>query len=429
MRARLVLSAAVPLAAALVVVAVAVALIFAAGLVHDLDRQTRVETDALVALVATDQVPATLPVPPGSPLLAQVVARDGTVLAATPSASRLQPLSTAGRARVGTDEQGAYAGTALRVRVQPAVLAGRPVSVVVAAPLADVRQALRALRLVLLLVVPVLVVLVTALIWRVAGLALRPVERLRVAAAQLARAPGGPVAELPTVGGQDEVGRLADTLQALLTDVRALVVQQRAFVADAAHELRSPLASLAVQLDVARAHPGSVTVTGLVAELGPEVDRLQRLVDALLALARLEAADPARRELLDLRELAGADGDPAPVLVNREALLRLVANLRDNAARHAGTVVLTTSVCDGDAVLDVDDDGPGIPAADRTRVLDRWVRLDDARTSTAGGSGLGLAIVRETARAHGGAVEVLDSPLGGARVRVRLPAPPADGRG
>ncbi len=425
-RARLVLSAAVPTAVALVVAAVAVAVVFAGGLSRDLDRQTQTESRSLVALCAGDELPGTLPLPLGSPLLAQVIAADGTVLAATPSASRLQPLSTGGRAGVRTDEQGAYAGTALRVRTEPAVLRGRPVSVVVAAPLGDVRRALHALRVVLLLVVPVLVAAVTALTWAVAGLALRPVERLRAATEELVASPLDP-STLPEVGGDDEVARLARTLGSLLGAVRTLVARQRSFVADAAHELRSPLASLTVQLDVARAHPGSVSVPELVADLAPEVARLERLVADLLSLARLEAADPGARERLDLRELAGAEGQPAPVVADRAALERAVTNLRDNAARHASTVRLTTSVVGRAAVLDVDDDGPGIAPADRARVLERWVRLDDARSRAddgVGGTGLGLAIVAETARAHGGDVQVLDSPLGGARLRLRLPVAP-----
>ncbi len=422
-RARLVLSAAVPTAVALVVVAVAVAVVFSWSLSRDLDRQTQAESRSLVALCAADGLPGTLPLPLGSALLAQVVGEDGRVVAATPSASPLQPLSTGGRAGVRTDEQGAYAGIALRVRTEPAVLRGRPVTVVVAAPLGDVRRALHALRLVLLLVVPVLVAAVTALTWRVAGLALRPVERLRAAAEVLVTSPLAPAA-LPEVGGDDEVARLANTLTSLLGAVRTLVGRQRSFVADAAHELRSPLASLTVQLDVARAHPGSVSVPELVADLAPEVARLERLVEDLLSLARLEAADPAARERLDLRELAGAEGQPAPVVADRAALERAVTNLRDNAVRHARTVRLTTSVLGGAAVLDVDDDGPGIALADRSRVLQRWVRLDDARSRPdggTGGTGLGLAIVAETAHAHGGDVQVLDSPLGGARLRLRLP--------
>ncbi len=361
-----------------------------------------------------------LPLPSGSPLLAQVVAADGTVLAASPAASRVQPLSTATGDRVTTDEQGAYAATPLRVRLRSAVLDGRPVQVVVAAPLGEVRRALRALRLVLLVVVPVLVALGTWLTWVVAGFALRPVERLRAAAADLARSPGRDLT-LPVPPGQDELARLGATLSGLLASVGALVAAQERFVADAAHELRSPLASLSVQLDVARAHPSSVSVDELVAELSPEVDRLQRLVADLLALARPGAADPARRVRLDLRQLAGAAGKPCPVLGDPAALQRLVANLRDNAARHGTRVEVRTCVLDGAAVLDVDDDGPGVPLEDRSRVLERWVRLDGARSSADGGSGLGLAIVAETARAHGGSVQVLDSPLGGARVRVRLP--------
>lgn len=419
-RARLTLSVAVPAALALVVAAVAVAVVFSAGLVRDLDRETRTVADTVAGLAAADQLPATLPLPAGSALAAQVLAGDGTVIAASPSASRVQPLATRTRGGVATDEQGGYAGAPLRVRVQPAVLRGQPVTVVVAAPLRDVRRALQALRLVLLLVVPTLVAVVAGLSWRVAGAALRPVERLRTAAAALALDPESP-GGLPAVRTDDEVGRLARTLDDLLAAVRSLLAQQRSFVADAAHELRSPLASLAVQLDVAREHPGTTSVAALVADLAPEVERLQRLVADLLVLARLEGAGRPPAQPLDLREVAGADGDPAPVAGSRAALERMVANLRSNAQRHAGTVRLTTSVLDGSVLLDVDDDGPGIAPADRARVLDRWVRLDDARARDAGGTGLGLAIVRATARAHGGDVELLDSPLGGTRVRVRLP--------
>lgn len=419
-RTRLTLSVTVPAALALVAVAVAVAVVFSAGLVRDLDRETRAVADTVAGLAAADQLPSTLPLPAGSSLAAQVLGSDGSVIAASPSASRVQPLATGSSSSVGTDEQGAYAGTPLRVRVQPAVLRGQPVTVVVAAPLRDVRRALQALRLVLLLVVPMLVAVVAWLSWRVAGAALRPVERLRTAAAALALDPESP-GGLPDVRTDDEVGRLARTLAELLTAVRSLVAQQRSFVADAAHELRSPLASLAVQLDVARAHPATTSVPALVADLAPEVERLQRLVADLLVLARLESAGRAQGEPLDLREVAAADGEPAPVTGDRAALERMVANLRSNAQRHAASVRLTTSVRDGCVLLDVDDDGPGIPAGDRARVLDRWVRLDDARARDAGGTGLGLAIVRATARAHGGDVEVLDSPLGGTRVRVRLP--------
>lgn len=424
LRARLVLSAAVPLAIALVVATVAVAAVFAAGRVRDLDTQTRVAADTLTALVATGQLPSTLPLPAGSPLIAQVLAADGSVAAASPSASRVQPLVSPNHAAgrdVVTDEEGSYAGVPLRIRVQAATLDGKPVRVVVAAPLGDVRRALHALRIVLLVVVPFLVLATTWLVYLVAGLALRPVEQLRTAAEVMARDPAGAPSALPVRAGDDEIARLARTLNALLGSLQALVAQQQAFVADAAHELRSPLAGLRVQLEVAQAHPGLIVLPELLDELGQDVARLGRLVDDLLALARMESGQPLGLVPVELRDLAGATGTPVEVLGDPASLRRLVDNLRSNAERHATRVVVTTSQDGTDAVLDVDDDGPGIAATDRERVFDRWVRLDASRARVDGGTGLGLALVREIARRHGGDVVVLDSPFGGARLRVRIP--------
>ncbi|MCW2499111.1 MAG: hypothetical protein JWN87_787, partial [Frankiales bacterium] len=231
----------------------------------------------------------------------------------------------------------------------------------------------------------------------------------------------GRAAALPVAGGDDEVARLGHTLNDLLSALRQLVARQQGFVADAAHELRSPVASMRVQLDVARAHPGTVDLPALLLDLGQEVDRLSALTDDLLALARAEDRPRGPAHEVDLRSLAGAEGESAPVLGDPVALARLVDNLLTNARRY-GTDVRVTTGCDGgQAVLDVDDNGPGIAVADRDRVFDRWVRLDSSRARVAGGAGLGLALVREIARAHGGDVRVEDSPLGGARLRVILP--------
>ena len=430
MRTRIVVSAALPLGVALVIGTVAVAAVFSAGRVHDLDTQTRVESDALGALVGNGQLPSTLPVPAGSTLLAQVLDPDGQVLAATQSASRVQPLtSDAGPAGgVLTDERGSYAGVPLRIRLTPVTVDGRTVQVVVAAPLGDVRRALQALRLVLLLVVPLLVLGATAIVWAVTGLVLRPVERLRTAAQAQATDPAGAsVMALPVPPGDDEIARLGRTLNDLLDALRRLVAQQRTFVADAAHELRSPVASLRVQLEVAQTHPDLVDLSVLLGELLQDTERLGALADDLLLLARTERQEARGRQPVDLREIALATGQSAIVLGDGELLRRLVDNLVGNARRHASTVQVTTSVERGRAVLDVDDDGPGIAVADRERVFDRWVRLDTSRSRPGGGAGLGLALVREIARSHGGEVAVGDSPLGGARLRVTLPlaGPPA----
>jgi signal transduction histidine kinase len=228
----------------------------------------------------------------------------------------------------------------------------------------------------------------------------------------------------------------------MLDRLEAARTRQRAFVADAAHELRSPIASLRTQLDVA-AHLGEAPVA---ADLSVDVDRLGRLVDDLLLLARADEADPnlRSREGVELSavlaQVATAYGaarvpvrvstkdSPQWTVGDRAALRRVVDNLVANAVRHAGaSVTLAVGRAGDTVVLTVADDGPGIPEADRRRVFDRFTRLDDARTRDEGGAGLGLAIVAELVRLHGGTVTLGDA-APGLLVAVTLPAgdPPSD---
>jgi signal transduction histidine kinase len=302
------------------------------------------------------------------------------------------------------------------------------VSIVVAAPLADVQGALRALKIVLLVVLPILVLGIGALEWAVIGFTLRPVDRLRAAAGRLAAdATAAPnrrpdqAAVLPVGPGDDEITRLATTLNRFLSRLQLSMNQQRDFIADAAHELRSPLASMRVQLDVAQTHPQLLDADQLAAELSAELDRLTRLTDDLLLLGRLDSGAPGPFENIDLSEIAGTIQPPVMVTGNRDALLRLVRNLTANAREHSDNVRTTVATAGRFAVLDVDDDGPGIPAEDRNRVFERWTRLDTARDRSSGGYGLGLAIARDIAVAHGGRMAISDSPLGGTRVEVLLP--------
>jgi signal transduction histidine kinase len=225
----------------------------------------------------------------------------------------------------------------------------------------------------------------------------------------------------------DEIRALAVTLNDMLDRLAAARGRQRAFVADSAHELRSPLASLRTQLEVAqRLGEGGELATDLLAD----VTRLAALVEDLLLLARAgsDARPPSRRESLDVRALLVAtasryadarvpvsvSGGPAVYAsVNAEELARVVANLVDNAMRHArSSVVLAVRAEGGRAVLTVVDDGPGIPAGERERVFERFARLDDARDRDAGGTGLGLAIVRELLRRSGGSISLEDNPDG-----------------
>jgi signal transduction histidine kinase len=294
----------------------------------------------------------------------------------------------------------------------------------------------------LLVAVPLVVALVAATTWIVVGRALRPVERMRrqvdeVTATRLDR-------RLAEAGSADEIGRLATTMNRMLDRLDESQTAQRRFVSDASHELRSPLASLRQFAEVARAHPDRVDADDLSEAILDEGARLERLVDGMLTLARAdEGVLSAERCAVDLDDIvlaevrrlrtstnttvdASAVG-PARVLGDPGLLSGLVRNLADNAARHAAGVVRVELDGDGSTVLlAVEDDGDGVATADRERVFDRFVRLDDARARESGGSGLGLAIVREIVVAHGGSVEVTSARLGGARLEVRLPAASGD---
>ena len=197
----------VPLVVALCIGTVAVVLLFSAGRIRSVDRQTRTEAATLAALAQTGQLPSPLPVPAGSPLLAQVIDANGTVLAATASASLVLPLvahPSMSAANDDTDHDNPFGAAVLRMRVQPVTVAGQPAVIVVAAPLADVQSALRSLETVVFVVIPILTVLVGLLEWVIIGLTLRPVERLRVAAAGLATETRSPAARGTSVDRRDD---------------------------------------------------------------------------------------------------------------------------------------------------------------------------------------------------------------------------------
>lgn len=286
--------------------------------------------------------------------------------------------------------------------------------------------------------VPLLIGLMALSTWLVAGRALAPVERMRrqvdeISAASLDRRVADP-------GRADEIGRLAATMNRMLDRLEQSQHAQRQFISDASHELKSPLASLRQYADVAQTHPERVGTADLSRVVLDEGGRLERLVQGMLVLARADehSLETSRQEVdlddLVLRQMRRLHGSThlkvdaskvgAARIRGNEALLeQVVRNLVDNAARHASAwVSLSLSMDDNEAVLAVDDDGPGVPGAERERVFERFVRLDEARTRDAGGSGLGLSIVREIVHVHGGTIRISDGPLGGARFEVRLPA-------
>jgi len=281
--------------------------------------------------------------------------------------------------------------------------------------------------------VPVLTGLVALVTWLVVGRALRPVEGIRSRVAQIGA--GDLHQRVPDPGTGDEVGRLAATMNRMLDRLQRSSDRQRRFVSDASHELRSPLASLRTQLEVALAHPEGADWPGVAGGVLEEGVRLERLVDDLLALARAdEGVVLAHTEELDLGEImveeAGrvegleveADVAAARLRGDPLALRRVVRNLLDNARRHASSRIVLRVALEGDEVLAVvEDDGTGIPEAEREQVFERFARLGEARDRDAGGTGLGLAVVREIVEAHGGTVVAEQGEEGGARLVVRLP--------
>jgi signal transduction histidine kinase len=277
--------------------------------------------------------------------------------------------------------------------------------------------------------VPLLLLAVGCGLWWVTGRALAPVEAIRrevesIGAEELHR-------RVPEPAVRDEVGRLAVTMNAMLERLDAANRRQEQFVADAAHELRSPLASLRVQLEVAEAGDDMLA----------EVARLQALSENLLLLARSSERPTDGHRAIDLDDVVFGEVLRAKQMLNgqltidtshvsagavrgsEEALARVVRNLLDNAARHARSrVAVSLSEERGTVRLTVTDDGEGIPEESRDAVFERFVRLDAGRATSAGGAGLGLAIVRSVVEAHGGRVMVDGMSEGGARLVVELPS-------
>ena len=287
----------------------------------------------------------------------------------------------------------------------------------------------------LLLIAPFM----AAAAWWLTALALRPLQRVAEGVRQRDEQSLQP---LPEAGLPDEVAPLVAALNALLQRLGQSLDTQRAFVADAAHELRSPLTALKLQLQMLRRAGSDADRSQAIDSLGAGIERAARLVEQLLALARTEpGADAAALQGLDLSELVrGAVADTVPLALARgtqfelfadepvridgdpTALTAMVRNLADNAVRYCppgARIELRVTQADGAATLTVDDSGPGIPMAERERVFDRFYRRAPGDEP---GTGLGLAIVRSVAQRHGATVALDDSPLGGLRVTLRFGA-------
>lgn len=331
---------------------------------------------------------------------------------------------------------------AARVFTHAVEAPGGRYDVVAAASLEPVRDGVDAVQNGLVVAFPLLVGMVGLLSWVLAGRALRPVESIRV---QVEAISGTTLdRRVPVPGSGDEVARLATTMNAMLDRLEDASSRQQRFVADASHELRSPVAAIRTELEVAlrTAAPDGWPV---VAErLLAEEARLEAVIADLLLLASLdEGAAGAEHTSVDLAEVIAEESrrassatdasvafDGASSVVvrgSRVQLHRAIANLLGNAVRHARRDVrISVHVRDGRVRVLVDDDGHGIPEADRERVFERFTRLDEHRSrgGDGGGAGLGLSIVQRIVQLHGGTATIDTAPLGGARVVLDLPAEP-----
>ncbi|MFC3995961.1 sensor histidine kinase [Nocardiopsis sediminis] len=288
-----------------------------------------------------------------------------------------------------------------------------------------------------------LVAVAALLTWVGVGRTLRPVERIRADLERFSASEPGHRLRVPESG--DELADLARTGNETLDRLEGALARQRSFVSDASHELRNPIAGLRTRLEVELDDPTGGDPRGALAAVLADVERLQRIVGDLLELARIDADVATEWRPVDLGVLAadeaarptegieaGVDAEAGVVARgNRLRLARLLDNLLANARRHARSrITVVVRSREGEAVLEVHDDGNGIAPGDRERVFERFARLEESRERDPGGSGLGLAICREIAVAHGGTLTAGESPaLGGALMTLTLPSAPGRDRG
>ncbi len=446
LRARLTLATSAGLALALALAAVLLVSALHASLIRALDLSARQGAVEVAALLDQGRLPSPVPVAPGT-LTIQVLDATGRITNISPGADRLVPMLPPAQARAaartgqGRTLAGPPLGLPSLLRVVAVGAAGHHV-VVAAISYTQASDSLATLARVLAIGTPLLFGLLALATWLLTGYTLRPIAALRRGAAEVTGT-GVPRA-LPVPPARDEVRLLAVTLNDMLARLAEAQQRQRDLVSDTAHELRSPIASIRAQLEVALDHPDGLDWTETARDVHADTLRLARLTEDLLLLARLDG-QPLRRKPTDLaavcesvaaryatarvpvRTEAVDPGERCVVAGDQDALARLLVNLLDNAVRHAASRVCVSVRADGGwAVLTVTDDGPGIPAQDAERAFGRFARLDDAR-SRAGekgaaeeGAGLGLAIVKSTAEAHGGSVSLADA-RPGLRALVRLP--------
>jgi signal transduction histidine kinase len=407
------------------------------SLTTTIDEALMQRADDLTALVTSDgDLEDTFPAGAGEGF-AQLVTADGTVLASTPNLNDADalpveiPVEDSDLIRTISSLEGD--DDSFRVLTRPME---EEAFLHIGAEFDVVAEAAESLIGLLAVVLPLLILASAGLIWWLVGKTLSPVEEIRSEVAEIK--PNQLHRRVPEPGTGDEVDRLAVTMNEMLSRLQSSIERQKRFVADASHELRSPLTRIRTALELEGCMGNPVTA-GDEQDLLEDVIEMQRLVEDLLYLARADegAAEPVLQALdlddlviteaerirasnrveVDLAGVSGAHVNADPV-----QLRRAVRNVLENAQRHARQQIAVSLIEQaGEALLTVADDGPGIPESDSERIFERFTRLDESRTAETGGSGLGLAIARQIVHSHGGSLRLASSETAGANFELRLP--------
>jgi signal transduction histidine kinase len=438
-RGRTTILAVVVIGLTLVVGAIALEVMLRRSIISNIDSVAEVRAEDIAALARQGQLPAKIEAPADDSAV-QVLDAAGNVIASSANVVGRPPVGPpyVGRNEATSRSADNVGGIPLHFRLIAfrSTAPSGPITVYIATSLEPVDDTIVVLRRSLAIGGPLLLLLVSALTWAAVGRSLAPVEAIRaevadISSRQLDR-------RVPEPGTGDEIGRLAETMNAMLERLQLASERQRRFVADASHELQTPLAAARTDLEVALAHPHAAEWPQTARDLLEENRNMERLVSDLLFIAKADGAAPhtpatpvdlhevvfaetarlssSSRAAVDTSGVAGAF-----VLGWRDDLARAIRNLLDNASRHArSTVSVSLSQTDGLVRLSVEDDGVGVPADQSDRIFERFARVEDARSRTEGGTGLGLAIVKEIVLRHDGAVWV-EPGATGARFMVTLP--------
>ena len=445
-RARVTIAASAVLAIIVTLGGIALVALVHQSLIANLDSAASTRARDISSLLSSASLPATLPTQAEDSNLIQIVDSSNSVVAASANVVGELPIlrnRPQAAADVFLSVESLPVGNrseSFRVAAHPVALTSGPGWIYIATSLAQVDAATNSLTWSLVAALPTLIALVALTVFFAAGRSLRPIEKIRRQAVSI----GTDLSKrVPVPQSHDEVSRLAVTVNQMLDRLQASAQRQKQFIGDASHELRSPLAALRTQVEVALAQGDKADAADTLERVEAQAVRMTDLIDDLLFLARTDEGRQRQSfEPIDLDEIVIGEfhrlealGTIAVRLARLDAvrtsgsqrdLARMVRNIGDNAARHARTEVSIALKEVGEtAVVTIINDGPPVPIEDQHRIFDRFTRLDDARSRRAGhgGSGLGLAIAQEIATAHGGQISVssLSDPENGAAFIVALP--------